>query len=194
MKIRKVKKEIRAIGVDDGPFIPHTKGNAKVFGVITRGNYRVEGVIQTEIEIDGFDATEKISDMILNSNHYGQIRVILLNGITFGGFNVCDIDELSNIVKRPVIVIIEHRPDLESIKLALKKNQINWEKKWEIFKKIKKIEEITIKKSPRPIYVHYTSNLTIEIVKEILNLTINIGHIPECIRIAHLIGASFIKK
>ena len=35
MKIRKVKKEIRAIGVDDGPFIPHTKGNAKASVSVT---------------------------------------------------------------------------------------------------------------------------------------------------------------
>ncbi|MHA1253954.1 MAG: endonuclease dU [Candidatus Helarchaeota archaeon] len=106
MKINKVKEEIRAM------------------------------VVQTKIEVDGFDATEKIGKMIINSNHYGQIRVIMLYGITFGGFNVCDTDELSKLTNRPIIVIIEHKPDLNSIKKALMKNQFNWEKKWAIFEKI----------------------------------------------------------
>ena len=85
MKINRIKDKIRVIGIDDAPFIPHTKGDALIFGVITRGNFRIEGVEQTMIKIDGMDATEKISKMIMTSNHYDQIRVILLYGITFGG-------------------------------------------------------------------------------------------------------------
>ncbi|MHA1270303.1 MAG: endonuclease dU [Candidatus Helarchaeota archaeon] len=193
MIIRKVKDEIRVVGIDDAPFIPHTEGNTRVFGVITRGNYRVEGIEQTFIEIDGTDATDNIGEMILQSNHFGQIRVILLNGITFGGFNVCDINKLAEITKKPVIVIIEHRPNLDSIRNALEKTQSNWEQKWDIFKNIITIQEIYLKKNNKPIYVHYTPPLNKEIVKSILEKTIIIGHIPECIRIAHLIGASFTK-
>jgi hypothetical protein len=191
LKIRKVKDEIRVIGIDDAPFIPHTKGKARIFGVITRGNYRIEGIIQTKIQIDGFDATEKIGNMILNSSHHGQIRVIILNGITFGGFNICDIDILNQITERPVIVVIEHEPNIESIRSALEKNQSDWEKKWAIFKKIGNIEAIYIKKDVKPIYVHFTDQLTLDIVKKIINKTRGLGTIPECIRIAHLIGTSF---
>ncbi|MBD3226675.1 MAG: DUF99 family protein [Candidatus Lokiarchaeota archaeon] len=191
MRIRKVKEEIRVIGIDDAPFIPHSKGSVRVFGVITRGNYRVDGIEQTKIEIDGFDATEKIGEMILNSKHHGQIRIIILNGITFGGFNVCDIKKLSKKTNRPVIVIIEHEPDLKSIKEALEKNQVNWEKKWEIFERIKLIEEIYIKKNVKPIYIHYTDQLDKRIAKKVIEKTRGLSNIPECLRIAHLIGASF---
>lgn len=191
MKIRKVKDEIRVIGIDDAPFIPHTEGEARVFGVITRGNFRIEGILQTKIKIDGFDATEQIGNMILNSNHYGQIRVIILNGITFGGFNVCDIEILNEMTERPIIVVIEHEPDIESIKSALKKNQSDWKKKWAIFKKIDTIEEVYIKKDVKPIYVHFTKQLNLDVVKMIIKKTRGLGTIPECIRIAHLIGSSF---
>ena len=192
MKIKKVKDEIRAIGIDDAPFIPHTEGTTRVFGVITRGNNRIEGIEQTNIEIDGVDATKKIGQMILKSNHCDQIRVILLNGITYGGFNVCDVDELEKITNKPVITVIEHKPNMESIKAALEKNQIDWETKWNIFEKAH-IQEIIMKKDVKPLYVHYSDGLTLDIVKKILEKTIQISHIPECIRIAHLIGASFIK-
>jgi len=151
MKIRKVKDEIRVIGIDDAPFIPHTKGKVRVFGVIMRGNFRVEGIIQTKIEIDGIDATEKLTEMILNSNHYGQIRVILLNGITLGGFNVCDIEKLADKTGKPAIAVIEHKPNFNSIKEALIKNQEDWKYKWEIFKKTE-VHEIHLKKIVKPLY------------------------------------------
>ena len=31
--------------------------------------------------------------MIKNSRHHNQLRVIMLDGITYGGFNVVDIEE-----------------------------------------------------------------------------------------------------
>ena len=189
-----MKDEIRVIGIDDAPFIPHTKGEARVFGVITRGNYHIEGILQTIIKIDGFDATEQIGNMILNSSHHGQIRIIILNGITFGGFNVCDIEILNQITERPVIVVIEHKPDIKSIRAALEKNQSDWEKKWGIFKKISNIEEIYVKKDVKPIYVHFTEQLDLDVVRKVINKTRGLGTIPECIRIAHLIGTSFSLK
>ncbi|MFB0501966.1 MAG: DUF99 family protein, partial [Candidatus Bathyarchaeia archaeon] len=88
VRFRSVKPEIRVLGIDDGIFVPHTKGVVDVVGVVYRGGYWLDGVMRTEVEVDGTDATEKIASMIMGSPHYDQIRVVVLNGVTFAGFNV----------------------------------------------------------------------------------------------------------
>jgi len=66
-RFRSIKFEIRVLGVDDGVFIPHSKGLVDVVGVVFRGGYWLDGVMRTEIEVDGLDATEKIASMIIES-------------------------------------------------------------------------------------------------------------------------------
>ena len=61
---RVIKPEIRVLGIDDGKFIPHTKGTVIVVGVVFRGGYSIDGVMHTTVAIDGFDATEKLAAMI----------------------------------------------------------------------------------------------------------------------------------
>ncbi|HJW97879.1 MAG TPA: DUF99 family protein, partial [Candidatus Bathyarchaeia archaeon] len=120
-RFRIIKPEIRVLGVDDGFFIPHSKGFAPVIGVVFRGGYWLDGVVSTKVEIDGFDATDKIASMIVNSAHYRQVRVVMLDGITFAGFNVVDLKKLGAETKLPVIAITRDKPDLDDIRAALKK-------------------------------------------------------------------------
>ena len=109
---RSVKTEVRILGVDDGYFIPHTKGKCEVVGVVFRGGYWLDGVMHTRIDIDGMDATDKLAMMVNGSPHYGQLRVIMLNGITFAGFNVVDTLELFELTDIPINnAIISGRKD-----------------------------------------------------------------------------------
>jgi len=62
-------------------------------GVIYRGGKFLDGVLRTEVTIDGTDSTEKIAEMVCRSK-YKDIRVIMLDGLGFAGFNLVDIDEL----------------------------------------------------------------------------------------------------
>ena len=99
---RVIKPEIRILGVDDGKFTPHTKGNVLIVGVVLRGGCWLDGVMHTTIAIDGLDATENIASMINNSPHRRQLRLVMLNGVTFGGFNIADIKRLNALTKLPV--------------------------------------------------------------------------------------------
>lgn len=76
-----IKSEIRVLGIDDGQFIPHTKGEVLVVGVVFRGGVSIDGVMHTKIGIDGLDATDKLAAMINASPHKHQLRVIMLNGV-----------------------------------------------------------------------------------------------------------------
>ena len=104
-RFRSVKREIRVLGVDDGVFVPQKRGKALIVGVVYRGGLWLDGVMHTEIEVDGLDATEKIASMIKSSPHYAQLRVIMLNGLTFAGFNIVDIKRLYGETGLPVIVV-----------------------------------------------------------------------------------------
>ena len=72
-RFRYIKPEIRVLGVDDGIFVPHTKGTVDVVGVVYRGGYWLDGVMRTEVTVDGMDATEKIGFMIslLTMSNFG---------------------------------------------------------------------------------------------------------------------------
>ncbi len=127
--IRVVKPEIRVLGVDDGEFIPRSKSQVLVVGVVFRGGYWLDGIMHTEVEVDGFDATSKISAMITSSPHHKQLRVVMLNGVTFAGFNVVDIKALNKGTGLPVVAVTREKPDLATIHDALRnlpESEVRW--------------------------------------------------------------------
>ena len=123
-----MKKQIRLIGIDDSPF-RFTDKYGMVIGAIMRGGSYLEGILRRNIAIDGTDATSVCKDMILNSRNIKQLKAVLLDGISLGGFNVIDINELFNETNLPVLTITRDKPDFEKIKLALKKKFKDWDKR-----------------------------------------------------------------
>ncbi len=187
VKIRAVKPEIRVLGIDDGVFIPHIKGVVDVIGVVFRGGYWLDGVMRTQVEIDGMDATEKIASMIVESPHYPQLRVIMLNGVTMAGFNVVDIEELYEKVKLPVIAVTRDKPNFGDIKKALQ-NLPQSEKRWRSIEKAGKIIKVRTRSGEEPIYAH-AAGISEEDAKRILKSTSTRSNIPEALRVAHLVAS-----
>ena len=114
-----VKPEIRIIAWDDCAF-SFTQQSVRIVGAIFRGGSFLDGLLSARIEKDGLDATQKIADSILKSRHYEQLSVIMLDGITFAGFNMVDIKELYRKTKLPVIVLQRKKPDMKKFLSALK--------------------------------------------------------------------------
>jgi len=193
IKFREIKKEIRIIGIDDAPFIPHSEGTARIFGVVFRGRFWIEGVLQTTIKIDGLDATQKISEMITTSPHFGQLRVIMLAGITFGGLNLVDTNVLFEETQLPIIIIVEKMPNLQSIKVALKHTS-EWEKRWEIIQNAGPFYEYQTKMHVKNPVIFQIKGLELKDAQKILKISAGVSHIPEPVRVAHLIGRSFLKN
>ena len=186
-RFRSIKTEIRVLGIDDGRFVPRTKGTVEVVGVVYRGGYWFEGVMRTEITIDGLDATEKLAIMIKNSAYYGEIRVIVLDGVTFAGFNVVDINELSCRVDLPVMSVAREKPDLEKIRSALK-NLPDFEKRWQAMLNAGELFEVETRNGENPVYVQTAGFLREDAVK-ILKKTSTRSNIPEALRVAHIIAS-----
>ncbi len=184
---RSVKPEIRVLGVDDGVFVPHTKGVVDVVGVVYRGGSWLDGVMRTEVEVDGTDATEKLASMIRSSPHYDQLRVVVLNGVTLAGFNVVDIKELFRKVGLPVIAVTREKPDFEEIKKALE-NLPEHEKRWKAMKEAGKIVEVCTREAEEPVYMQVAGVLEKD-AEKILKSTSTRSNVPEALRVAHIIAS-----
>ncbi len=186
--LKTIKPEIRIIGWDDAPFRFEDKVTP-VIGVICRGGTQIDGVITARIAKDGLDATAKIANAINASSHKSQLSVIMLDGITFGGFNIVDINELCEKTKLPVIVIIREKPDMKAIKKSLLKFTDS-ERRWRLIKRAGKIRGIEVKnkvlKGARTIY-YQKAGVDEYACERIISLAAVNSVVPEPVRLAHII-------
>ncbi len=186
-KIRAVKLEIRVLGIDDGVFSPHSNELVDVVGVVYRGGFWFDGFMHTYVRVDGLDANERLVEMITSSPHFGQLRVVLLNGVTLAGFNVVDIDALWREVGLPVIAVTRDKPDFVEIKKALQ-HLPYYERRWSIIEKAGEIFSVRTRQGELPIYAH-AAGLSESLARRILKATSTRSNVPECLRVAHLIAS-----
>jgi len=186
-RFRCIKPEIRVLGIDDGAFLPRTEGTVDVVGVVYRGGYWLDGVMRTEVEIDGTDATEKIAFMIKSSPHYKQLRVVMLNGITLAGFNVVDIQWLFKEINLPVVTVTREEPNLAEIKLALE-NLPEHEKRWQAIENAGEISQVYTRNDEEAVCMQ-VAGISKSDAEKILKKTSTRSNIPEALRVAHIIAS-----
>jgi endonuclease V-like protein UPF0215 family len=186
-KFRAIKPEIRVLGVDDGMFTPHVKGSALIVGVVFRGGWWLDGVMSTRVEVDGFDATSKIASMVNGSPHHKQLRVIILDGVTFAGFNIVDIKKLFAETQLPVIAVTRDEPDFDDIHKALK-NLPRSEARWKAVRNAGKITKVYTRSRKESVYME-TAGIHEEDAEKIIRLTSTRSSVPEPLRVAHLIAS-----
>jgi endonuclease V-like protein UPF0215 family len=143
--------------------------------------------LHTKVAVDGFDATDRISSMITGSSHYKQLRVIMLNGITFAGFNIVDVNALHVATELPVITVTREKPDLAEIQNALQ-NLPNSEERWAAILKAGEPVEVSTRDAKAKVYMQ-TAGVSKEDAQKILRLTSTRSNIPEALRVAHLIAS-----
>lgn len=182
-----IKREIRILAIDDSALL---NKKVMIIGTLFRGGDWMDGVLRSDVTKDGLDATDVICKMIINSKHHGQIRAVMLDGITYAGFNVVDIEKLYRKTGIPVIVVMRSQPDFEKIKSALKYFP-DGEYRWTIIERAGKIEKITGEKGKSPIYIQKTG-ISLENVNQIIRLTSIRSNIPEPLRVAHLIATGVV--
>ena len=174
------------LGIDDGKFIPHTQGIVIIVGVVFRGGYSIEGVMHTKVAIDGLDATEKLASMINGSPHRRQLRLLMLNGVTFGGFNVVDLKKLNQETRLPIIALTQNKPDLDDITSALK-NLPEYEERLRLVLEAGPIHEVA--NHGTKVYVELAGISLID-AEKIIKLTSTRSCLPEPLRVAHLIASN----
>ncbi len=182
------KEQIRAIGIDDAPF-KFSQEDVLVVGSVVRAPNYLEGILSTEVKVDGEDATEKLVKMISDSRFVDQANIIFLDGAAVGGFNLVDIEKLSESVGVPSVTISREKPDFEKIKEAMKGHFDEWEKR---FDQMKSGNLHKIKTEHKPIYIQ-KEDLTIKEVKELVDLFTVRGRLPEPVRISHIVASGIVR-
>ena len=161
-----------------------------LIGVVCQGT-RLVKVVQKNIKIDGDDSTEAIIELADKCEN--DVQFILMHTITFAGFNVADIKEIFIKIKIPVIAFTERMINLNGVKEALLKTFPSTYRK-----KIKKIinagelfeTEVKTHGGNSKVYFH-TLGYPPEEVKILMEKVSIDSKLPEAVRLAHLIGASF---
>jgi endonuclease V-like protein UPF0215 family len=179
-----LKKEIRVLGIDDGPFNKFKDKECIVVGTVFRGGNYPDGILSTKVRVDGTDSTSKLIAMVNKSKFKPQLQSIILDGIALGGFNVIDIEKLSKKTRIPVIVVVRNYPNFNKIRRVL----IKLKKK----KQRKMIENAGKPVKAGKVWVQFKGIKFAE-VKEVIRITATRSFLPEPIRVAHLIASGIVK-
>jgi len=179
-----IKSEIRVLGIDDSALIDPS---VVIIGAFMRGGEQLDGVLCSHITKDGMDATDSIIRLVRGSKHCGQIRVIMLDGVTYAGFNPVDIKRLYAETGIAVIVFMRSCPDLEKIRLALD-HLPEKEMRWEIIQRAGRIYRID---GEKPVFIQLCG-IEKESAIQIVRMTSTHGNIPEPLRLAHLIATGVV--
>lgn len=188
-----MKAHIRTIGIDDSAFQRGKSSKTFVFGVVVRDYSLIEGILRTEVEIDGLDATLKIADMIQQSKFQNQLKAIILGSSTIAAFNVINLNLLNEKTKIPIINILNQLPNDAEVKKALS-HLPDWEFRYNILANNPPIQRIEFENQIGNKYKVNIQQIGFDELKElknILKITSFSSSIPECLRIADLIGQSF---
>ncbi|MEM2137117.1 MAG: DUF99 family protein [Candidatus Methanomethylicia archaeon] len=180
------------IAFDDGKLPKNKDGKTILMGVKTNKTI-LEEVFLREIEVDGLDATEKALEIIREAN---PIDVILLNGISYGGFNLMDVKRIWEETRIPIIIYTKMKPDNKSVISALMKHFQDWRERWEIIKNVLKISngihQIKIKEKEKPVYIEVIG-ISVEEATRILRENTIWGRTPEPIRIVEIMAEEISK-
>ncbi len=157
-----IKREVRAIGFDDGASNFNSKN---VVGVIFRGNTCFEGLIKFEVK-DESDINEEIIKALKASPHFKQLRIIILSKNVLAGKKI-DLQKIYEETKLPVMIVCKRRNLLGREGFS------------------------TIKIDKRKVYVK-TVGLNQALTKEVLkNFSLKKFCFPEPLRVSFLIAKAF---
>jgi endonuclease V-like protein UPF0215 family len=182
-----VKKQIRVLGIDDSPFTFQTK-KAMVVGVVARLPMYIEGIMRTDITVDGSDANDSIIAMLERSRYREQLRLIMFDGVAVGGFNVVDIGRIHRETGIPCATVTREMPDFERMEAALRTYFPDWKERLAVIKR-----NPLFKVGPRRNSLFATiSGMDAETFEMILAECTVQGRLPEPLRIAHLISSAMV--
>ena len=105
------KPALRTLGIAES-FV-RTCPSSRLAGVVMRADLRVDGVAFARATVGGDDATEGVLK-IYEQLGRADINAVILSGAVISWFNIIDIQEVFDIIQKPVICLTyEESPGLE---------------------------------------------------------------------------------
>ena len=176
------------IGFDDANFkFLSTPNTTDLIGIVCQGT-RMVGMVKKKIEIDGDDATEVLIELVKQNQKH--VQFVITDTITFGGFNIIDLEEIHKATNKPIIAVTEKEVDLEAVKLAIiKKFPHNTIDKLRKIVNAGNLYETVIETAGGPSKVFFHSKgISFKEVNSLFQKVCIDSKIPEPVRLAHIIG------
>lgn len=186
-------KTLRVIGFDDAPF-ERSSDNGKMGGSVEAevglagvvcANARFEGMVWESVTEDGWDATETVIRSLRESKFADQVHAVLLDGIAFGGFNVVDVPKIAEALDVPCCTVMRTEPDWSAIRSALE-HVSEGEARLERMRAAGRVIPVG------EVYMQICGPATARLWRRALPTLTREGHIPEPVRMAHLIARAVV--
>jgi hypothetical protein len=146
-----------------------------------RADLRVDGVAYARATVGGDDATEGVLKLYEQLGR-GDINAVILSGAVISWFNIIDIQEVFDKIKKPVICLTyEESPGLERY---IREYFPNPEEKLRRYQRLGQREIISLK-TGYEVYIR-ALGATAEEARVLLNKFTLDGRIPEPVRVARL--------
>ncbi len=181
MRLPPPSRALRAVGFDDAPFTRGHRGEVHVAGVVCAGT-RFEGLVWGHVRQDGWNATDVLVRLLAKGKFLPQLHLVLLDGLSFGGFNLVDLAALAERLERPCVAVMRRPPDLAAVERALRRLP-GPERRLRLLERAGPVHL-------RPPFVFQVRGAAPDEVAVALARVTDRGHVPEPLRLAHLIGAA----
>lgn len=168
------------VAFDDAPFDRRHRGDVAIVGAVFAG-LRLDGVLSGRLRRDGANATRVIADIVRRSRFRPQLHAVLLQGITFAGFNVVDLHALHAALGVPVVVVMRRPPDLDAIRRALLEHVRGGARKWRLIEAAGPVEAVGDFHIQR-------AGIALDAAATLLQGLCLHSRVPEPLRVAHLIA------
>ncbi|HXQ94223.1 MAG TPA: DUF99 family protein [Thermoplasmata archaeon] len=174
------------VGVDDGAFRRSDRW-APLAAVAVAAPDRVESVRLGRVRVDGRDATTEVLRLVRATGGLEGLHAVLLDGAVVGGFNVLDLDRLHRGLRVPIVAVTRNRPEFPAIHAALRK----WfprdaSRRWVL---LRRHRLFPMPPPGPPVFLTAVGCRRAE-AAQLLRRTVVRGHVPEPLRIAHLVASA----
>ncbi len=181
---RNTNPKLRVVGVDDGAFPARRSGKRHaILAAVLFDNLHISALRVGLIEVDGRDATHVLESLLRGI----RFHVVMLSGISFGGFNLIDIAHLARATRRPVIAISGEKPDNAAVLKALRTHFWDWEERWRIVRSAGRPHSFKPHPKEPQLYFEITGGSSALARKMIASAAI-ISRLPEPIRVARILA------
>lgn len=182
-RLLQLNRAIRVIGFDDAPFQRGQLEKVPFAGVVCAGT-RFEGMVWSDLTVDGWDATDRITQALLPGKFLPQLHLVLLDGITFGGLNIIDLPQLASQLNLPCVTVMRRYPKLEKMHGAIAQLP-NPDQRLALLEKAGPIH-------PAENFCFQVQGEEPQVIAAVIERLSDRGHVPEALRLAHLITAAVI--
>lgn len=181
---RNTSLKFRIAGVDDGAVPAFRKaGQETILVAVLFHGLAISGMRVDHIGVDGRDVNSVLARMLKG----GRLDVVMLSGISFGGFNLVDLAKLARDLRKPVVAISRDKPDNAAVRRALQTHFDDWRDRWRMVQNAGPLYAFKPLRGEPKLYFE-VKGASPSFAKTAIASTAAISRLPEPIRVAGMVA------